>query len=484
MFPGAFDSDFADRHERFWQHVWSIENGVRPRPYVAIWPRGGGKTTGGEVATIMLGARGVRRYAWYIQETQDQSDKRVVNIAARLESQEIAEKYPKMSEREIGKFGQSRGWRRNFVRTASGFIVEAVGLDKAARSSKVGDARPDILIIDDIDGQHDTLKTVRKKIETLTKTLLPAATHDAVVVFVQNLIHPDSIASQLVDGRADFLLDRIVDGPHPAIIGLEYEQRHDEVAERKRYFIIGGIATWEGQSIEKCQDAIDKEGLTSFLQESQHEVEITGGIWDHVEFERCDWHDTPDLVRGAVWVDPAVTSTDNSDSMGIIAGGIAADDKIYKMYFWEDITTPEDALRRAILKAIELGFDRVGVETDQGGDVWRPAYKSVCDDLRAEFPAFADDMVFPTFDQAKAGAGHGSKAHRNSLMLADYDRGMVIHVQGTHTAYERALRRFPKKPLDLADAGYWLWYDLSNEPTSWDTVAELGKVEDYQSKWK
>ena len=67
----------------------------------------------------------------------------------------------------------------------------------------------------------------------------------------------------------------------------------------------------------------------------------------------------------------------------------------------------------------------------------------------------------PDFRQAKAGAGHGPKAHRASLMLADYEKARFIHVIGTHELLERALRRYLlRKPFDLVDAAYWSWNDL------------------------
>ena len=69
-------------------------------------------------------------------------------------------------------------------------------------------------------------------------------------------------------------------------------------------------------------------------------------------------------------------------------------------------------------------------------------------------------MKRPKYKYAKAGAGHGSKIERNQRMLADYEIGRVVHVTGTHVVLEKALRRFPNKPLDLADAAYWLWYHL------------------------
>ena len=48
--------------------------------------------------------------------------------------------------------------------------------------------------------------------------------------------------------------------------------------------------------------------------------------------------------------------------MGISAGGLAASDKIYGLYWWEGITTPEDAISRAIRKAIEVKSLTVGVK--------------------------------------------------------------------------------------------------------------------------
>jgi len=179
----------------------------------------------------------------------------------------------------------------------------------------------------------------------------------------------------------------------------------------------------------------------------------------------------PTIEAGAVWVDPAVTSTDESDAMGIQADGRGVDGKLYRFYSWEAVTSPENALERAILKCVELGFETVGVETDQGGDVWLPAYKHVWSKLVAE-GRVPEGTRRPTFKQNKAGAGYGSKVARNQQMLVDYEHGKVLHVVGTSTALERALKRFPKtKPFDLVDAAFWGWHDLMYSRA---TVANLG----------
>jgi hypothetical protein len=456
IFPEYVTRSFADYHREFWDWVWGIEAGKRSETFVGIWPRGAGKSTSTEMAITLLAARDARRYAIYVCETQDQADDHVANVASLLESTTFAATYPAAGSRMLGKYGNSKGWRRNRLRTAAGFTLDALGLDGAGRGIKLDEFRPDLLIFDDLDGESDTAATTAKKIRTITRKLIPAGSDAPTVLAVQNLVIPDGIFSQLADGRAEFLANRIVSGPHPAILDLVTEQRNG------RTVIVHGTPTWpEGMGLEVCQAAIDDMGITAFKAEKQHEVEPPpGGMFDHLQYRHCERKDVPDLVRVAVWVDPAVTDTKQSDAHGIQADGLAEDGTVYRLYSWEGRTSPVDSITRAIRKAIELGAIAVGVETDQGGDTWESVYDKAVDALvdageltRSQAPAFAS---------AKAGAGQGSKTERASRMLAAYERAEIVHVLGTHATLEAALRRFPlTKPFDLTDAAYWSWWDLA-----------------------
>lgn len=448
-FPSYVKADFAPRHVELWEWLEGIEKDVRPRPFVAIWPRGGAKSTSAELGVVRVGERQTRKYIWYVSSTQDKADKHVESIAALLENSG--------AQRAVGKYGNSKGWRRERLRTENGLTVDALGLDVGARGAKVEDQRPDMIILDDIDENEDSLVTTMKKAGIITKSILPAGSNDCAVLFIQNLIHPESIASRLADGRADFLIDRIVSGPFPAIESLAVQQIDG------RFVITGGTVTWAGQDLLACQAQMDTWGYSAFLQEAQHDVERSGGLWDHIEWVHVKYQDLPSFVRVSVWVDPAVTATDNSDSMGISAGGLTGDGVIIGLYWWEDITSPEDALRRAIRKAVELKAVSVGVETDQGGDTWQSVFMRALEAVQAEYTEEERKaIVWPVFTQAKAGAGYGSKVERNARMLSDYERGMVRHMEGTHRTIERALRRFPNKPLDVADSWYWVWQDFRN----------------------
>ena len=490
LFPAYFSKPFADRHGQLWEWVEAIKPGIRPAPFFGIWGRGGAKSMNAEGAVIRLAAKDVRKYAWYISSTQDKADQHVDTIGAMLEDSETNKYYPDLSDRAINKFGNSKGWRRSRLRTASGFTVDALGLDTGARGAKIEENRPDFMIIDDIDDLFDTTKTTLKKLKILSQTILPAGSGDCAVLFVQNLITPDSVASRLLDGRADFLSDKIVSGPHPAIENLEYEQIDG------RFMITGGEPTWEGQNLEICQEQIFQWGLSSFLQESQHDVDRGGGIWEHIEWMHIEYKDLPDFVRTAVWVDPAVSETDQSDSMGISAGGITVDNKVIGLFFWEDITSPEDALERAISKAVEIKATTVGVETDQGGDTWRTVFNVALKAVQEKYKKKISqdeygNIAWPRFVSEKAGGtdektgkSYGSKVERNSKMLTSYENGQVRHMIGTHKLIEKALKRFPNTPLDLADSWFWTWHDLTrNVPTDWGKAKNLGKVEGFKSKW-
>ena len=470
IFPRSIGKGiFAPYHEEFWEWVWALERGVRPQPFIGIWPRGWAKSTSAELACCVLGAMGKRVYALYVSRGQEQANKHVADIGALLESPNVEAYYPDLATRLVSKYGHSRGWRGNRLRCRSGFTIDAFGLDVEMRGTKVIEDRPDLIILDDIDGPLDTLKTVQDNITKITKSVLPAGSPDMAVLAIQNVILGEGVFARLADGRADFLADRIVSGPYPALDHAAYHQGEDG-----RWRLVAGEPTWAVMGLQECQAIIDSDGLTSFRAERQQEVtEPPGGMYDHLDFRHASWEELPDLVRIVVWVDPAVTDTDDSDAHGIQADGLGPDGTIYRLWSWEDRTSPTDALQRAIRIAVRLGAEAVGVETDQGGDTWQPTYREAARELLLGEEMRAEQI--PPFRAAKAGAGHGSKVHRSSQMLADYERGQIVHVVGTHDALERSLRRFPKsKPLDLADAAYWAWYDLRVGVEEREEVVELG----------
>jgi hypothetical protein len=263
---------FAERHRKFWQWVNAITLDSSPDPEVDIWPRGGGKSTGGELAAQDLGCRDARRYCLYVRETQAQADQSVQNIAALLESPAIAVLLPaprpaqrrEVRQREgleAGAPHHGRRVRRRRGRPGHGHAwPQARGA--AARPHHLRRHRRQARLADDD----------RQEGGDITHSILPAGSWNCAVLFVQNLIIPDGIASRLADGRADYLAKRHVNGPYPAVEGLKYEWKEDPTTKIRRAVIVKGKATWAGQPIATCQRMIDQFGLSAFLKECQHRV--------------------------------------------------------------------------------------------------------------------------------------------------------------------------------------------------------------------
>ena len=243
LFPSAFTAPWADHQAELWDWLWSIRLGERPPPFVAIWPRGGGKSTATELAAVATGALGTRRYVLYVSETQRQADDHVHTVARRLESVLFADLYDEMASRALSKYGHSLGWRRNRLLTESDFVVDAIGLDVARRGAKLHDERPDFIIFDDLDARHDGPELVQRKIATLTDSILPAGSDDVAILGVQNLVQPEGIFARLAgvaEEPADFLVDRVPTRIIPAVWDLEVEQSPDGVR------IVDGEPSWDG----------------------------------------------------------------------------------------------------------------------------------------------------------------------------------------------------------------------------------------------
>ena len=373
LFPD-YVGPFAGRHERFWEWAWSIGPQDNPRPYVGIWPRGGGKSTSAELATCALGLREACEYAVYVRATQDLADTSVDNIRKMIESSAVERYYPAHGEPEFGKFGNRRGWRRQRLRTAGGLTVDALGLDAAARGAKVDEARPDLIILDDIDDKHDTARATRKKLTTLKDTVLGMLSDDgSAVIAIQNLVLPNGVFARLADGRADFLQTRIVDGPYPAIEDLETTRQQDPETGEWRDVIVSGTPTWEGQDLEDCQARIDRSGLSSFRRECQNNVsEREGALWSRacLNAVRSEPMNPRDLRRIVVGVDPS----GGTDEIGIVVAGVGHDGTGYTGYVVDDRSVPGSVGPNRWGKAVRDAYDDwsadcICVEANYGGDL-------------------------------------------------------------------------------------------------------------------
>ncbi len=370
FFAATVRSGFAKRHERFWAWAWAVQaeeqQGQVPRPFVAPWPRGGGKTTTFELAAVAWGARRRRRFVLLVEETQKQANQGVKNVSSKLDGAAFGAAYPQMVRRALTRFGHSKGYTQQQLHTASGFKVAGLGLDAAGRGIKFGDDRPDAILLGEIDARHDSPAATRKKVEAICETVLPMGTAGCVVAFGQNVMIARGVMAQLAGGGADFLVRRVVDGPEPAVVGLKTSASMDAALGRMRTRITGGKATWAGQSLEACQAYVDRYGLRAFLREMQHLVfETEGALWTEARLDGSRVAVAPEMKRVVIGVDPS----GGAGEIGIVAVGLGFDGAAYVLRDASGRGKPREWARRVVLLYGMLAADVVVAEKNFGGEM-------------------------------------------------------------------------------------------------------------------
>jgi predicted phage terminase large subunit-like protein len=253
----------------------------------------------------------------------------VANVATVLEALGV--------ERAVNRYGFSRGWNINRLRTADGYTQDAIGLDAAARGLRIDFSRPDLHFLDELDEQLDTPETIEKKIDILTRKILPTGDAALSVVGVQNLPNKDGIFAQLADGRAEFLMERFVSGPHPALRGLPeqdwYVQEPDPLSGLPRFRIVGGTPVWDGQDRAACEKLLNDIGPRAFEIECLHRIgRLSGKVFRREWFPIVtDWPRGASLVRYwdfAATDEPETRRGRDPDwTVGVLVG-------LYRGQFW------------------------------------------------------------------------------------------------------------------------------------------------------
>ena len=287
----AAERPLAPGHEEAWDWIedLSADDKSRPPAFLAIWPRGYGKSTTIELGVSRLSHTVKRRFVLYVSGTQKAADNHVASIANTMEELGI--------ERSVNAFGYSKGWSGSRLRTANGFNVLAYGLDAHTRGVKLDNLRPDLIVLDDIDESGDSAEVVAKKLEAIRMSVLPAGSDNCAIFFAQNLIHAGSVISQIKNNEADILRKRL-ESFYPAIHNFEYEEY--ESHGRLLLRITGGQSSWPSKPLSAWEEQLNDFGIQAFLVECQHEV-AAGGLFFRFQEMRegrqwhiCDPFDIPD----------------------------------------------------------------------------------------------------------------------------------------------------------------------------------------------
>jgi hypothetical protein len=310
-FYGWYNKYFYDqkplgyRHEKLYEWGNKIELGKHLNARCEFWPRGSGKTTAAHILIAWLCTCMTRRHVLYVAKTAGDAEKVMISIMAKL--LRVGAK-PKRSEFT----GKTSGWKSSQIITENGFCVTVVGIDQDVRGLKVEDLRPDFIVIDDVDSLGDSIRAVLRKLEIISGTILPAGSIDVTCLFIENLIHSNSISSMLAtnDPRCEILSDRECSEVYQALDNCVIKTIPATQFAPATYQVYGD-PTWIGQGIEECQHMLNTIGPSMFISECQQIIHQGGDrVFDNFEPQNFHGRDLdgrhiiamPEIPPNAKWI--------------------------------------------------------------------------------------------------------------------------------------------------------------------------------------
>ncbi len=408
---------FAPFHYEAWAWWASIDD-ERPPAFVGCWFRGAGKSS---TFGMMLGLSaliGLRDYALWVGAREQAIIDKVSSVGALLAVPRVRAAFPDQTELyRDAMTGVKQDWRRGRVATASGFALDAVGMDQALRGALRLNRRPGLLLIDDIETSADSEYILARKFDQLSRSVVEAGADHCATAFIENLISETSIMNGTLTGRLDFLRRRVVSGPWPQIDGLETEL--EDTPEGPQYSIVGGEPNWEGADLVVSERQMNEAGLTSFLLERQHQTDAVDGVMLPRSSARYVTDPPGGLLVCRAW-DLAATEGGGDFTAGALLGWSADEGALYILDMargqWGADVVERNVLDLAEADRGELGRYKVVLEDQPGaaGKAWKLHWE------RDVLAGFVAEFRPP----------QGSKVWRADALSALWRKGRVFLVEG------------------------------------------------------
>lgn len=401
---------------------------------VEVGPRDVGKSTWNFIILPMwAAAHGHSKFVAAFANTPTQAETHLASFKAELDNNELLRMdYPDLVRPKTRGRGVVEADRVSLYHSASGFVFSASGMDSSNLGLKVGDTRPDLIIMDDIepDEAQYSAKLAKKRLGTLRDAILPLNIY-ARVVIVGTVTMADSIVHQLVQAgrilaKGDELPDeldwvteeRFVVHHYLPIVEDEHGVRRSAWPEK-----------WPLEFLESM------EGTRTYAKNYANDpVGADGDYWTLEVFKRAEEVLRRQLTHVLISVDPAVTTKESSDYTGISAIGFIRDTKTCVVLEAKRVKLGPDGLRaEALAMAQRQGAGLLLVETNQGGELWLKVFGGL------PIPVKSIHQSVP-------------KPVRAANVLHWYERGHVLHMPGL-AALEGEMVGFPNAPNDdMVDA--------------------------------
>lgn len=392
------------------------------------------------------------RFAAAFADTDTQAQTHLATFKAELDSNAlIRADFRDLVEPKTRGRGTVMADRVSLYHAKSGFVFAAAGMDSSNLGMKVGDRRPDLLILDDIEPHEARYSSdlAKKRLATLREAILPLNIR-AHLVMVGTVTMQGSIVHQVVKrARGDYEHD----DPDEPTNWVEEER----IVARHWLPIVtlddGSRASiWPAKwSIEFLESI---EGTRAYMKNYANDpLGADGDYWTIDDFHEAPAEILAGVTHEVISVDPSVTDKKSSDATAISAVGWGREIKACVLYEARAVRLGPDDVRLKVIEMIERALERghavlVIVEVNQGGDLW----KKILHGLPVRVKTYTVSAPKPV---------------RAADALNHYNRGRVYHCRKARGVrdVEGEMVAFPNAPHDdLVDStGAGVRYFLSRK---------------------
>ncbi len=352
---------------------WAEPNAPGEDRRCEVAPRDMGKSTWHFLILPMwAAAHGHVRFAAAFADTGTQAETHLATFKSELDNNpQIRADYPELVVPKTRGRGQVEADRVSLYHARSGFVFAAAGMDGSNLGLKVGDARPDLLIVDDMEPHEGRYSATlaAKRLDTLLSTIFPLNVR-AHVVIVGTVTMEGSIIHQIVKyARGDIDAD---EGGN-AWVGEEgIVGRHwlpwvelDDGSRRSIW-----PSKWSIEWLER--NAHTRAFAKNYLNDP---LGASGDYWSLDDFKPLTDELAAAVTHEVIEIDPAVTTKESSDFTGIAAVGWSRELGKCAVFEARKVKLPGNELRLVVLDFVERALERghsviVRVEQNQGGDLW------------------------------------------------------------------------------------------------------------------
>ncbi|MFF4346799.1 hypothetical protein [Streptomyces sp. NPDC001530] len=421
---------FADAHLE-WVRLarqWAIPPAAPMEQRDAfLAPRDTGKSTWMLfILPLWAAAHGHVKFAAVFADSGPQAEMHLGTFRKEVdENAALRRDFPKLCTAGRRPSGASESDAKHMVIRQNGFVFAAKGIDSSSLGMKVGERRPDLLLLDDVEPDESSYSAYQadKRLKTVTDAILPLNIY-ARVVLSGTVTMPGSITHQLVKwGKGERTEGNAWVGEQQFRVHHHLPVIADDFGRERSMW----PSKWPLSFLKQIEHT--RSYRKNYLNDP---MAADGAYWSEDDFT----YGAFPTARTYLSVDGAVTTKKTSDFTGLSVVGWAPANSTHParclVKFAQAVKLKGKPLRARVLQILE-SFPEIGailVESNQGGDLWLEVFH----DLPVKVVTFSNSEKKET------------RAER-LLNLYQLIPARVMHAEPL-PALEEQMVAFPKAPND------------------------------------